>query len=370
VNRLKFRVSNKLFDILTPEELYVYGYLRSNEIIYKRKTVTNIDILAAELSILKRKEYNRQRIKEILTQLHVKGLINVNMDGVKNDIPLHIQFLNIDDWKTNYTFLYDWFLSVNNYDEFFALSYIEQWANKNDKQITILEFAGKGGWSISKTKDILKRLKDKEVITVISGEYYNDDIGQIRQEANKYKINHQDIEEVKVKEKSKPIEPEQEEHKSSGDQEVFKYYMREYKVQDLINQWAEVKKLEEHHYVFMKVYQHDPRLKQAVLRYERTKENGKFDFSKWEDAYKRYVKKQQEDEFNSKARAMAEQYGLAVIINGEMKPYSPDVNIDEVNYFVYIYPDEEKSLKVDDIKTYKPGVVERVIRSRYNKEAI
>jgi hypothetical protein len=120
----------------------------------------------------------------------------------------------------------------------------------------------------------------------------------------------------------------------------------------------------------MKVYQHDPRLKQAVLRYERTKDNGKFDFSKWEDAYKRYVKKQQEDEFNSKARAMAEKYGLAVIINGEMKPYSPDVNIDEVNYFLYIYPDEEKALKKDDPKQYKPGVAEKVIRKMYYKEAI
>lgn len=206
---------------LTPEELYIYSYIKSNELyLFRNSTNISIDLLASQVTMRKKVDQNKNLIKKLLKQLNDKEVIsinNVSVDNIKNNILLNIEYQPMA-YYSNFSEKYkngfeqiplDVLYSVNELKEiqkanyFYVLAYILK--NKKSKnQISYYEWASILGVNDKTAIEIIDSMANLNLIERYIGSYYLNENEQVRQEINKYHVITETFE--TVKEEVQPIQ--------------------------------------------------------------------------------------------------------------------------------------------------------------------
>lgn len=205
------KIDNKLFDILSTQEMYVYCYLKYRYIYQARYTETSIDILAENMSFVKDKSTNRKRIRDALLKLQQQGAININYKNkMKNNSALRINIPDTD--KQQFTKLDYKYMSVEDHQELYVIAIISRWQNAKEKTFSQTEWAKMLGVARSTMQDIFKRMEEKKLILVKTGDFYMAENGQILRQENEYcLVGDSSVEKIDVE-----IEPEVESAKTKN----------------------------------------------------------------------------------------------------------------------------------------------------------
>lgn len=201
------KIPNKFLDInsdikLSPEELYLYYFLYSYR-YYRRSirdnksfTMGSIDVFDQLISLRrnKRKEVNKNKIKEIIKLLKDKELINIfNKDGnffkeinkIKNHTALIIEFLKVDESGGYEPIYYDKFTKFKDSREFMIFCIIKKIEGTSYK-ISYREMASLVDCSKKTIYRIIKKMEEEYKININRGNFYFDQSGSIRKEKNDY----------------------------------------------------------------------------------------------------------------------------------------------------------------------------------------
>lgn len=90
---------------LTPEELYVWGYLQSKVLRWEDKIETSINLLSQQLPLVKKEKVNKQKIREIIVSLQNKEVIRLNKEiseNMKYDDLLKLDYINVGEEYTGF----------------------------------------------------------------------------------------------------------------------------------------------------------------------------------------------------------------------------------------------------------------------------
>ncbi|PFJ17582.1 hypothetical protein COD67_01850 [Bacillus cereus] len=189
---------------LNKDEFMMFAHLQfMKQIGLENTTVTMIDMLVKGLKWETSTKYrDKKRVVDALEGLLTKGYITIERDGkILKDILVitinkEMEKLEAEtkvEWKEN-PFIWKGFTQVsydkynlaeNNGYYFMAISYIT-WRNnaKHTWRISIKEWEGIFGVTDKTARGIL--VGCEKFITKISGSYYRDEAGQLKQEANQY----------------------------------------------------------------------------------------------------------------------------------------------------------------------------------------
>lgn len=197
---------------LNKDEFMVYVHLQfMKQIGLENTTVTMVDMLVKCLGWeTSTKPRDKKRVVDALEGLQTKGYITFANDGkILKDmlvITINKEMEKLEsetkvEWKENpYVWkgftqvYYDKFnLAENNGYYFMAISYITWRDNaQHEWRISIKEWEGVFGVTDKTAREIL--VGCEKFITKISGGYYQDEVGQLKQEANQYTMQNVSVE--------------------------------------------------------------------------------------------------------------------------------------------------------------------------------
>ena len=125
------KIDNRLFDILSTQEMYIYCYLKYIYIYQAGYTETSVDILAENISFVKDKSTNKRRVRDILLKLQQQGIININYKNkMKNNSALRIDIPDTD--KQQFTKLDYKYMSVEDHQELYVIAIISRWQMRRE----------------------------------------------------------------------------------------------------------------------------------------------------------------------------------------------------------------------------------------------
>lgn len=178
------KLDNKLFDTLSTQEMYVYCYLKYRYIYQAGYTETSVDILAENISFVKDKNTNKKRIRDALIKLQQQEIINISYKNkFENSSTLRI---NMPDTDTQFTKLDYKYMNVKDHQELYVIAIISKWQNAKGKTFPQTEWAKMLGVARSTMQDIFKRMEEKGLILVRTGDFYMAENGQILRQENEY----------------------------------------------------------------------------------------------------------------------------------------------------------------------------------------
>lgn len=178
------KLDNKLFDTLSTQEMYVYCYLKYRYIYQAGYTETSVDILADNISFVKDKSTNKKRIRDVLLKLQQQAVINIKYKNkIENNSALRI---DMPDTDTQFTKLDYKYMNVEDHQELYVIAIISKWQNAKEKTFSQTKWAKMLGVARSTMQDIFRRMEEKGLILVRTGDFYMAENGQILRQENEY----------------------------------------------------------------------------------------------------------------------------------------------------------------------------------------
>lgn len=239
---------------ITPEELYLYFKLTERKLAISDQTFTSVNLLSQEITYLTREDRNKNKINKLLNNLNTKNFISYQLDQVTNSSLLIINFpyLNVDN---NFVIIYfDEYYKFNSPEELFIYVYIKKWGKLGARK-SYDEWSMLLNKSQTTAKTLLYNLNTNNIINIITGTYYVNEIGQNLQSKNKYFISIDNKESIKHKTKVKKEKPKIQNNEIPDDIPTnFKYNDLNYNIKDIRNNIINGKYLNEEDFIYIQIY--------------------------------------------------------------------------------------------------------------------
>lgn len=324
------------------DELYIYSYLHRFRVVSDKSTYTSIDLIHNHIPfefIKGDPQKNKKHIKKILLTLiqnkYIDCLIN---DKIKNSDLLIVKFPYESANGHNQHVTYDIFDSFSDKYKYYIYCYIDCFGDKG-RDISDERWMDLLGLGKTKLREIINGMDNDQIIYKISGSYYFNKDGKVRQNLNTYYTRpSKDIKELYLRYKKhieNKINPDDDEFDFSGLNnnkiENEEENIKETKIHNWYNK--DVYPNVNDYYIYLTTQ--DQKLKQNAERRMQALSKTEFGKSKVDEnmrAAKSKLNRELEEEYK-KYNSIIMFDGQRIIIN---KDNISHINFEEVDQFGYI----------------------------------
>ena len=166
---------------ISSEALYVYCYFAQWQNIERKEIRTHLSVLDLDIRLCKKDAVNKSKIKAAVDELVELGLIEAEF--LKTVLVVRFAM----DWEDRFTKVPIGCLEKLTPVDLHVIAFITKWAYTRsaisyDEWTRVLRVSNKTAVKV------IKEMRDKGLIRVSSGKYYEVVDGCFRQEMNKYKV--------------------------------------------------------------------------------------------------------------------------------------------------------------------------------------